>query len=128
MIRRPPISTRTAPIVPYTTLFRSTAGTLGQIIPPSTLLIILSDVMSDAYQQAQYEKGLFTIDTISVGQTCAAALVPGLVLVAIYVAYMLLKAWLTPQSAPALAVPAARPGNIAVLHADRKSTRLNSSH
>src|SRR3546814_9564544 len=81
-----------------------TAGTLGQIIPPSTLLIILSDVMSNAYQQAQYEKGLFTIDTISVGQTFAAALVPGLVLVAIYVAYMLLKAWLAPQSAPALAV------------------------
>ena len=53
-----------------------TAGTLGQIIPPSTLLIILSDVMSNAYQQAQYEKGLFTIDTISVGQTFAAALVP----------------------------------------------------
>src|SRR3546814_14938259 len=73
--------------------------------------------MSNAYQQAQYEKGLFTIDTISVGQTFAAALVPGLVLVAIYVAYMLLKAWLAPQSAPALAVPAARPGNIAVLHA-----------
>src|SRR3546814_6346295 len=75
-----------------------TAGTLGQIIPPSTLLIILSDVMSNAYQQAQYEKGLFTIDTISVGQTFAAALVPGLVLVAIYVAYLLLKAWLAPQS------------------------------
>src|SRR3546814_16252697 len=55
-----------------------TAGTLGQIIPPSTLLIILSDVMSNAYQQAQYEKGLLTIDTISVGQTFAAALVPGL--------------------------------------------------
>ncbi|MEM7653998.1 MAG: TRAP transporter large permease subunit, partial [Pseudomonadota bacterium] len=34
-----------------------TAGTLGQIIPPSTLLIILSDVMSNAYQQAQYEQG-----------------------------------------------------------------------
>src|SRR3546814_9325983 len=70
-----------------------TAGTLGQIIPPSTLLIILSDVMSNAYQQAQYEKGLFTIDTISVGQPFAAALVPGLVLVAIYVSYMLLTAW-----------------------------------
>ena len=70
-----------------------TAGTLGQIIPPSTLLIILSDVMSNAYQQAQFRQGLFTIDTISVGQTFAAALLPGLMLVVIYVAYMLVKAW-----------------------------------
>ena len=55
-----------------------TAGTLGQIIPPSTLLIILSDVMSNAYQQAQFAQGKFTIDTISVGQIFAAALLPGL--------------------------------------------------
>ena len=80
-----------------------TAGTLGQIIPPSTLLIILSDVMSNAYQQAQFRQGLFTIDTISVGQTFAAALVPGLTLVAIYVVYMLVKAWSSPEAAPALA-------------------------
>jgi tripartite ATP-independent transporter DctM subunit len=94
-----------------------TAGTLGQIIPPSTLLIILSDVMSNAYQQAQFRQGLFTIDTISVGQTFAAALLPGLLLVVIYAAYMLAKAWLSPKSAPALAAPGARPGTAAVLHA-----------
>ena len=94
-----------------------TAGTLGQIIPPSTLLIILSDVMSNAYQQAQFRQGLFTIDTISVGQTFAAALLPGLLLVAIYVVYMLGKAWLSPQAAPALAVPDRRPGTGDVLRA-----------
>ncbi len=94
-----------------------TAGTLGQIIPPSTLLIILSDVMSNAYQQAQFRQGLFTIDTISVGQTFAAALVPGLMLVAIYVIYMLVKAWSSPRAAPALAVPEQRPGTGAVLRA-----------
>jgi len=94
-----------------------TAGTLGQIIPPSTLLIILSDVMSNAYQQAQYEKGLFTIETISVGQTFAAALVPGLLLVVIYAGYMLVKAWLSPGAAPALAQPGERPGTGEVLHA-----------
>ncbi|MGF1551874.1 MAG: TRAP transporter large permease subunit [Paracoccaceae bacterium] len=81
----------------------ATAGTLGQIIPPSTLLIILSDVMSNAYQQAQYAEGRFTIETISVGQVFAAALMPGLVLVAIYVAYLLLRARLDPAAAPALA-------------------------
>ncbi|MDX9894985.1 MAG: TRAP transporter large permease subunit [Desulfofustis sp.] len=79
-----------------------TSGTLGQIIPPSTLLIILTDIMSNAYQQAQYAKGVFTIETISVGQMFAAALVPGLMLVAVYIIYLLLRAWLSPASAPAL--------------------------
>jgi len=60
-----------------------TSGTLGQIIPPSTLLIILSDVISNAYQQAQFAQGKFTVETISVGQIFAAALFPGLMLVAI---------------------------------------------
>lgn len=78
-----------------------TAGTLGQIIPPSTLLIILSDVMSNAYQQAQYEQGKFTVETISVGQVFAAALVPGLLLVAIYIVYLLARAWLFASDAPA---------------------------
>ncbi len=79
-----------------------TSGTLGQIIPPSTLLIILTDVMSNAYQQAQFTKGIFTIETISVGMMFAAALVPGLMLVSVYIAYLLLRAWLFPHSAPAL--------------------------
>ena len=79
-----------------------TSGTLGQIIPPSTLLIILSDVMSNAYQQAQFRQGKFTIETISVGQIFAAALLPGLMLVAIYIVYLLVKAWLSPASAPAM--------------------------
>lgn len=80
-----------------------TAGTLGQIIPPSTLLIILSDVMSNAYQQAQFAEGKFTVETISVGQTFAAALVPGLVLVGLYIAYIMVIAYLRPTMAPALA-------------------------
>lgn len=45
-----------------------TAGTLGQIIPPSTLLIILSDVMSNSFQQAQYDQGKFSVEALSVGQ------------------------------------------------------------
>ncbi|PSM16585.1 TRAP transporter large permease subunit [Nitratireductor sp. StC3] len=77
-----------------------TAGTLGQIIPPSTLLIILSDVMSNAYQQAQFEQGKFTVETISVGQTFAAALLPGLTLVGIYIVYVLARAFLVPADAP----------------------------
>ncbi|MBB3066142.1 TRAP-type mannitol/chloroaromatic compound transport system permease large subunit [Limibacillus halophilus] len=78
-----------------------TAGTLGQIIPPSTLLIILSDVMSNAYQQAQFAQGKFTVETISVGQIFAGALLPGLTLVVIYILYVLGRAWLLPNDAPA---------------------------
>ena len=77
-----------------------TAGTLGQIIPPSTMLIILSDVMSTSYQQAQYAQGLFSIRTISVGQVFAAAILPGLVLVGLYIAYILFTAWRRPDLAP----------------------------
>ncbi len=94
-----------------------TAGTLGQIIPPSTLLIILADVMSNAYQQAQFAQGKFTIDTISVGQTFAAAFVPGLMLVSIYIAYLLVRARITPRSVPALAQLDERPSRGAVVRA-----------
>jgi TRAP-type mannitol/chloroaromatic compound transport system permease large subunit len=79
-----------------------TSGTLGQIIPPSTLLIILADVMSNAYQQAQFTRGQFSIETISVGQMFAAALVPGLLLVAVYILYLVIRGWLLPHDAPAL--------------------------
>lgn len=77
-----------------------TAGTLGQIIPPSTLLIILSDVMSSAFQQAQYEQGKFSVETLSVGQIFAAALMPGLVLVALYIGYIVLRGLIRPGDLP----------------------------
>src|SRR5690554_566238 len=89
----------------------ASAGTLGQIIPPSTVLIILAEAMSSSYQQAQYAQGLFSIQTLSVGQVFAAALVPGLVLVLIYLIYIAVIAILRPERAPALTVEelAARP-------------------
>ncbi len=77
-----------------------TAGTLGQIIPPSTLLIILADVMSNAYQQAQYEQGKFSVEALSVGQFFAAAIVPGLLLVALYLIYILALGLIRPRSMP----------------------------
>jgi len=94
-----------------------TAGTLGQIIPPSTLLIILTDVMSNAYQQAQFAQGKFTVETISVGQIFAAALLPGLLLVALYLVYVLGRAWLIPGDAPAMAEAVEKPSRAAVLTA-----------
>jgi tripartite ATP-independent transporter DctM subunit len=91
-----------------------TAGTLGQIIPPSTLLIILADVMSSAFQQAQYKQGKFSIETVSVGQTFAAALMPGLMLVVIYLVYLLVVAWLRPQAAPAMREATEPPTRMAI--------------
>lgn len=94
-----------------------TAGTLGQIIPPSTLLIILADVMSNAYQQAQYEQGRFSVEALSVGQFFAAALVPGLVLVTLYLAYVLIRGALRPQDMPPADIGLARPDRHEVLAA-----------
>ena len=94
-----------------------TAGTLGQIIPPSTLLIILSDVMSNAHQQAQFKQGKFTVETISVGQIFAGALFPGLLLVAIYIAYVLGRAFLIPSNAPPIQQDVPRPGGSEIIRA-----------
>lgn len=86
-----------------------TAGTLGQIIPPSTLLIILSDVMSNAYQQAQYEQGKFAVQTLSVGQFFAASIVPGLLLVCLYLIYVVVRGRLRPADMPVADLDQARP-------------------
>ena len=83
------------------------AGTLGQIIPPSIVLVLLGDVMSSAYQQAQRDMGIFSPDTLSVGDLFAGALLPGLGLVALYILYQATVAWLKPESSPALATHAA---------------------
>ena len=61
------------------------SGTLGQIIPPSIILIILGDVMG-----------------IPVGDLFQAAIGPGLILIGVYVAYILIYTYLKPEVAPAL--------------------------
>ncbi|MDE0420678.1 MAG: TRAP transporter large permease subunit [Gammaproteobacteria bacterium] len=75
-------------------------GTLGQIIPPSIALVLLGDVLSGAYQQAQLSQGAFSPKTVSVGDLFAGALLPGLVLVALYIAYLAVTALLAPDRAP----------------------------
>jgi len=78
------------------------AGTLGQIIPPSTVMVILGEILSAAYQQAQFAQGKFNVETVSVGQLFAGALFPGLLLVGLYIVYQLTRAFLEPRLAPAL--------------------------
>jgi tripartite ATP-independent transporter DctM subunit len=76
------------------------SGTLGQIIPPSIVLVLLGDVISTAYQQAQLEMGIFAPETISVGDLFAGALVPGVLLVLMYLIYISVTAWLRPDALP----------------------------
>lgn len=65
------------------------SGTLGQIIPPSIVLIILGDVIGSANQQAQINMGSFDFKAVSVGDLFVGALLPGLLLVGFYVLYVL---------------------------------------
>jgi tripartite ATP-independent transporter DctM subunit len=78
------------------------AGTLGQIIPPSIVLVLLGEVLSSSYQQAQLKRGIFSPETVSVGDLFAGALIPGLLLVAIYLGYQIVVAWLRPETSPAI--------------------------
>jgi len=80
------------------------AGTLGQIIPPSTVLIFLADILQGANQRAQLEMGNLAPDPLSVGQLFAGAMLPGLLLVGLYMAWILFKAITDPQSCPPLNV------------------------
>ena len=66
----------------------SATGTLGQIIPPSIALVLLGDVLSNAYQQAQLNQGIFAPKSVSVGDLFAGAIVPGLCLVVLYLLYV----------------------------------------
>ncbi|WP_051881512.1 TRAP transporter large permease [Parvularcula oceani] len=78
------------------------AGTLGQIIPPSIVLILLGDVMSNAYQESQLRQGVFAPETVSVGDLFAGALLPGLVLVGFYMLYLIGLAIFRGEKTPAV--------------------------
>jgi len=64
------------------------SGTLGQIIPPSLVLILLADVLSSAYQQAQLNAGIFTPETITISDLFAGAIIPGLLLPIMFILYI----------------------------------------
>ncbi|MBR9863177.1 MAG: TRAP transporter large permease subunit [Rhodobacteraceae bacterium] len=80
------------------------SGTLGQIIPPSTVLIFMGDMLSGINSQVQMAKGNFAPTPVSVGDLFAGALLPGVLLVGLYLAYVAFKAFTDPQSCPAMPV------------------------
>lgn len=75
-------------------------ATLGQIIPPSIALVLLGDILSSAYQQAQLNMGIFTPKSISIGDLFVGAIIPGMILVTLYILYISVFAWLKPNAAP----------------------------
>jgi len=81
------------------------SGTLGQIIPPSTVLIFMGDMIAGMNSQAQMQLGNFAPDAVSVGDLFAGAFLPGILLVVIYICYILFKAVVDPESCPATPVP-----------------------
>jgi tripartite ATP-independent transporter DctM subunit len=78
------------------------SGTLGQIIPPSIVLVLLGDVLSNAYQQAQLDMGIFSPETVSVGDLFIGALIPGILLVTLYILYISVIAFFNKDAMPAV--------------------------
>ncbi|WP_138932999.1 TRAP transporter large permease [Roseovarius arcticus] len=88
------------------------SGTLGQIVPPSTVLIFMGDMLSGINSQVQMAKGNFAPTPVSVGDLFAGALLPGFLLVGLYLAYTIFKAITDPASCPATPVPEDERGNL----------------
>src|SRR5690606_36706777 len=89
------------------------SGTLGQIIPPSTVHIFMGDMLSGINAQVQMSKGNIAPEPVSVGALFAGAIIPGLILVGLYMAWVAIKAVTDPESCPATPVPVAEKNDLA---------------
>jgi len=78
------------------------SGTLGQIVPPSTVLIFMGDMLAGINAQVQMAKGNFAPSPVSVGDLFAGAMLPSLVLVGLYTLFVIGKAIFDPKSCPAV--------------------------
>ena len=78
------------------------AGTLGQLLPPSIALIILGDVIANAYQKSQLDQGVFSPETVSVGDLFLGAIFPGLLLVGLYLIYLVALSIFKPSAMPSI--------------------------
>jgi tripartite ATP-independent transporter DctM subunit len=78
------------------------SATLAQIIPPSTVLIFVGDLLAGINQEAQLRRGNFTPDPISVGDLFAGALIPGFIMVGLYLLWIIYKAIFQPNEVPAM--------------------------
>jgi tripartite ATP-independent transporter DctM subunit len=90
-------------------------ATLAQIFPPATVLVLLGDQLSNSYQAAQLAKGNFAPQTVSVSDLFAGAIIPGLVLVGLYLLYLTGVAIFFPKKSPAIAADPTSPHGFALL-------------
>ena len=90
------------------------AGTLGQILPPSTVLIFMADILQGANSAAQLALGNFAPDTVSVGDLFAGAMIPSLILATLYALYVIWRAIVAPETCPpVMMTPEERAGLVA---------------
>ena len=90
-------------------------ATLAQILPPATVLVLLGDQLNNSYQAAQLAQGTFAPESISVADLFAGALVPGLTLVALYLAFLVMVAIVSPKSVPPIPPDPAAPRGLALV-------------
>ncbi len=90
-------------------------ATLAQILPPATVLVLLGDQLNNSYQAAQLAKGVFAPESVSVSDLFAGALVPGLTLVALYLAFLAAVAVVRPAAMPPIPPDPAAPKGAALL-------------
>ena len=81
------------------------SGTLGQIIPPSIVLVLLGDILQGAYTQAQLALGNFAPRPVSVVDLFAGAFIPGMILVVLYMGWIVVVAIMRPEATPPLVAP-----------------------
>jgi tripartite ATP-independent transporter DctM subunit len=81
------------------------SATLAQIIPPSTVLIFVADILQGVNQTAQLRLGNMAPEPVSVGDLFAGAFLPAFVLVALFLLWVAFRAWTDPASCPPLALP-----------------------
>jgi tripartite ATP-independent transporter DctM subunit len=89
-------------------------ATLAQIFPPATVLVLLGDQLSNSYQAAQLAQGNFAPQTVSVADLFAGAIIPGIVLVALYLLYLIGVAIFFPNKSPAIVPDPAAPRGLAL--------------
>ena len=88
------------------------SGTLGQIIPPSIVLVVLGDQISNAHQEAARLSGDWVVEPVSVGDIFAGALIPGLMLVGLYMLYLLARTWAEPRTSPVVIQDVSAEGSV----------------
>ena len=89
-------------------------ATLAQIFPPATVLVLLGDQLSTAYQAAQLQLGNFAPSSVTVSDLFAGALVPAFALVAMYILYLIGMAVFFPKTSPAIPSQPGAPKGLAL--------------